>query len=263
MLDLQLADRIVVVTGGASNIGRGIVHAFAEQQALVVLVDIDEHKAKQTAAEALERGARDCVFLPADLSEAENCSRTLRNVVDAFGHVDVLVNNFGWGDPGLLLRTTPDQWQQLWQMNLAATIACSQVALQSMKARHAGNIVAIASDAAQGVPNQSVYGALKAGVIAFTRSVAREFGRFGVRANAVSPGIVFPEAEAAGARSVWNRGATVLTEEQIQATIEQTALRRPTVARDIANAVLFLASDAAARQVTGQHFSVGGGWWMP
>src|SRR4051812_42002985 len=103
MLDLELSDRVVVVTGGASNIGRGIVHAFARQHANVVMVDLDEKKGASTQAEAIELGAADCRLIKADLSSADGCGAAMRTVLDAYGRVDVLVNNFGWGGPGLLL----------------------------------------------------------------------------------------------------------------------------------------------------------------
>ena len=263
MINLELDRRRVVVTGGASNIGRGIVHALASQHAQIVIIDIDEEKAKATRLEALEQGASDCLVRLADLSEPESGSAVIRDIVDELGPIDVLVNNFGWGDPGLLLTTNSEQWDRLWRLNLGATIGCSHAALANMKDRRRGAIVNIASDAAQGVPNQSVYGAMKAGVVTFTRAIAREFGRYGIRANVVAPGLVYPDPDSTGEHSVWNRGSPVLSETQIEQTLQASALRRRTRPDDIANAVLFLASETVARQVTGQLISVGGGWWMP
>jgi 2-hydroxycyclohexanecarboxyl-CoA dehydrogenase len=263
VLDLELTDRIVVVTGGASNIGRGIVHAFAQQGANVLIVDFDETKGTATRNEALALGAADCRLIAADLSTAEGCATAMRTVLDAYGRVDVLVNNFGWGGPGLLLNTDSAHWDLMWRMNLGATIACSHAVLPDMKARKGGAIVSLASDAAQGVPNQSVYGAMKAGVVSFTRAIAKEFGRYEVRANVISPGVVFPQPGDAGDKSVWSQGKTVLSEKQIDDTYALQALRRATRPSDIAQAALFLASDVTARQVTGQIISVSGGWWMP
>ncbi len=263
MLDLELNERVIVVTGGASNIGRGIVHAFAAQQANVVIVDLDENKAAATRAEALELGAHGCEVIPADLSNPDSCTAVMRTVLDAYQHVDVLINNFGWGDPGLLLNTDSAQWDLMWRMNLGTTIACSHAVLADMKVRKQGAIVSLASDAAQGVANQSVYGAMKAGVVSFTRAIANEFGRYNIRANVISPGIVAPQAGDAGEKSVWSRGRTVLTDKQIQDTYALSALKRGTRPSDIAQAALFLASDVSARQVTGQTISVSGGWWMP
>lgn len=263
MLDLELNDRVVVVTGGASNIGRGIVHAFASQQARVIIVDLDEDKAASTRDEALELGAADCRVVPADLSDPDNCTALIRQIHDTEQRIDVLVNNFGWGDPGLLLSTDSAQWDRMWRMNLATTIACSHSALSGMRARRQGCIVSLASDAAQGVANQAVYGAMKAGVVAFSRAIANEFGRYNIRANTISPGIVYPAPGDAGAGSVWNRGTTVLTDEQIRDTYQLSALKRGTRPADIGHAALFLASEVTARQVTGQLISVSGGWWMP
>ncbi len=265
-MDLQLQDKNVVVTGGASNIGRGIVHAFAEEGARLFLLDIDEAKGTQTCAEACDKGASSCTFVRADLSDPEGCTISIGQIVDDLegeGGIDALINNFGWGDPGLLLATVPEQWDRLWRMNLGATIGCSQAALGDMKKRQKGAIVSIASDAAQGVPNQSVYGAMKGGVITFTKSVAQEFGRYNIRANVISPGVVFPESGDAGERSVWNRGEVVLSEKQINETHKLQSLRRATRPADIANAALYFASEVSGRQVTGQHLSVSGGWWMP
>jgi NAD(P)-dependent dehydrogenase (short-subunit alcohol dehydrogenase family) len=228
MLDLELNGRLVVITGGASNIGRGIAHAFAGQGSRVVIVDFDEVKGATTRGEALELGAASCELIASDLSTPDLCTAAMQTVLDAYGQVDVLVNNFGWGGPGLLLTTDSAHWDQMWRMNLGATIACSHAVLSDMKVRRRGSIVSIASDAAQGVPNQSVYGAMKAGVAAFTRAIAKEFGRYQIRANAISPGVVFPQSGDAGDKSVWSQGKTVLTEKQIEDTYELQALKRAT-----------------------------------
>ena len=148
-------------------------------------------------------------------------------------------------------------------MNLACTIACSQAALVDMKARQRGNIVQIASTAAEGPPGPfSVYGALKAGVVSFTKSVAKEFGRYNIRTNVIAPGIVLPTEGATGAASVWTQHDP-LTEKQIQDGFASAPLRRGSEAEDIAQAVMFFASEVTARQVTGQTLSVSGGAWIP
>jgi 2-hydroxycyclohexanecarboxyl-CoA dehydrogenase len=264
MLDLALAGKQVVVTGGASNIGRGITHAFARQSAAITIIDIDSEKAEATRSEALDLGAQSCTVLVADLGEPERCSIAVQQAAETAGTLDVLVNNMGWGDPSLFLDSDPARWDRMWRLNLGATIGCSHAALALMRARRQGAIVSIASDAAQGVPNQAVYGAMKSGVVALTKALAKEFGRYGIRVNAVAPGIVLPESEAdAGSGSIWRQGQTVLTEKQISDTHQLSALKRATHAQDIANAVLFFASDVTARQVTGQLISVSGGWWMP
>jgi NAD(P)-dependent dehydrogenase (short-subunit alcohol dehydrogenase family) len=264
MLYPDLDGKQVVITGGASNIGRGITHCFAEQHAAITIVDIDVEKAESTRREALELGARSCAVLEADLGEPERCTRVIERAAESAGTIDVLVNNMGWGDPSLFLDSDPARWERMWKLNLGATIGCSHAALVLMRKRRQGAIVSIASDAAQGVPNQAVYGAMKAGIVALTKALAKEFGRYNVRVNAIAPGIVLPASEDdAGRGSIWRQGQTVLTDQQIQDTYQLSALKRATHARDIGNAALFFASDAAARQVTGQIISVSGGWWMP
>ena len=108
----------------------------------------------------------------------------IQQAAEAAGTIDVLVNNMGWGDPSLFLDTDPSRWDRMWRLNLGATIGCSHAALSLMRARRQGAIVSIASDAAQGVPNQAVYGAMKSGVVALTKALAKEFGRYGIRVRA-------------------------------------------------------------------------------
>lgn len=264
MLDPDLDHKQVVITGGASNIGRGITHCFAQQHAAITIVDIDVEKAESTRREALDLGAPSCTVLKADLSEPEQCSRAIQQAAENAGTIDVLINNMGWGDPSLFLDSDPTRWDRMWRLNLGATIGCSHAALALMRQRHRGAIVSIASDAAQGVPNQAVYGAMKAGIVTLTKALAKEFGRYNIRVNAIAPGIVLPASDDdAGRGSIWRQGQTVLTDKQIDETHRLSALKRATHARDIGNAALFFASDTLARQVTGQILSVSGGWWMP
>jgi NAD(P)-dependent dehydrogenase (short-subunit alcohol dehydrogenase family) len=134
-----------------------------------------------------------------------------------------------------------------------------------MREAGSGSIVFIASDAAFGEIRQGVYGTTKAGLIALARTVAKEHGRHGIRANVICPGLVLPEsAEAVGATSLWAVGKdSVFTEKQIDSLRKGIPLRRLTTAQDIANAVVWISSECSARQVTGQVFSVSGGYSMP
>ena len=118
MLDLQLEDKHVVITGGASNIGRGITHCFAEQGAAITIVDRDVEKADSTRQEAIELGATSCVVLEADLGEPERCSQAIAQAAEAAGGIDVLINNMGWGDPSLFLDSGPVRWDRMWRLNL-------------------------------------------------------------------------------------------------------------------------------------------------
>jgi len=265
-VDLGLKDARVVVTGGASNIGRGIVHDFAREGARIVLADIDGEQAQRVVDEAIALGAAEALSAVGDLTVAGVADNTVRVAVDAWGGVDVLVNNAGWSVPGFIAKNTDrDNWQKTVEINFYTAIAATQAVLGPMRDAGQGSIVFIASEAAFGQIRQGVYGATKAAVVALARTTAREHGRHGIRSNVVCPGLVVPEGpEAVGTQSLWAVGTdNVFNETQMEYLMKDTPLGRTTSAADIAHAVLFLSSPVAARQVTGQLFSVSGGYTMP
>lgn len=265
-MDLGLANARVVVTGGASNIGRGIVHEFAAEGARIVINDIDEPQAEKVRAEALERGAADARVAIADLTEAGAAEHAVSVALDAWGGIDVLVNNAGWSVPGFIATDTDrDKWQRTIEINFFSAIAATQAAIGPMKEAGGGALVFIASDAAFGQIRQGVYGASKAAMVALARTAAREHGRHGIRSNIVCPGLVIPDGpDAVGAASLWSVGQdNVFNEKQIEFMVKDTPMRRLTTAEDVGRAVLWFSSPRAARQVTGQMISVSGGYTMP
>ena len=265
-MDLGLRAARVLVTGGASNIGRGIVHGFAGEGARIAICDIDGEQENRVRAEALERGADAAEVVRADLTHEGAGRRVVDRVIELWGGLDALVNNAGWSVPGFIAEDTDRaRWQRLVEVNLFATIECTQAAIAVMREAGRGSIVFISSDAAFGEIRQGVYGATKAAVVALARTVAKEHGRHGIRSNVVCPGLVIPESDdAIGATSLWAGGRdAVFTEEQIESVRKQIPLRRLTTARDVAAAVVWLSSEPAARQMTGQVFSVSGGYCMP
>jgi 2-hydroxycyclohexanecarboxyl-CoA dehydrogenase len=265
-MELGLRGARVVVAGGAANIGRGIVHGFAAEGSRVIICDVDGEQAEKVRAEAVERGAEAVEIVVCDLTEPGAAEQTIRTAVDAWGGVDVLVNNAGWSVPGFVAKDTDrDKWQRTVEVNLYTALAATQAALPPMMEARRGALVFIASEAAFGQIRQGVYGATKAAVVALARSTAREHGRHGIRANVVCPGLVIPQGpEAVGASSLWAVGQdNVFNAGQVDYLLKDTPLQRLTTADDVANAVLWLASDTAARQVTGQLFSVSGGYTMP
>ena len=198
----------------------------------------------------------------ADLSTADACRDAVTSAIATLGALDVLVNNVGWTQSAFFLEHDPERWERTWAMNLRPVLACTHAALGHMRERGAGNVVSIASDAAFGEPRQSDYGAMKAGVVALTKSLAREFGRYGIRLNAVAPGLVPPDdPDALGAHSLWRTAQ--FSDDQLAAIRRATPLGRFTTPRDVAQAVLFFASDVTGRQLTGQVLSVSGGAHMP
>lgn len=265
-MDLGLDGARVMVTGGASNIGRGIVHGFAAEGARVLICDIDRRQAEKVGAEAVERGARAAEAVIGDLREEQTAGRAVGVALDLWGGVDALVNNAGLNVPGFIAEDTDrTRWQHMVEINLFAAIHCTQAALPSMREAARGSIVYISSDAAFGEIRQGVYGATKAALIALARTVAREHGRHGVRSNVVCPGLVLPEdAGAVGEKSLWAAGQdSIFTDNQIEGVRKGIALRRLTTAADVAAAVVWMSSESAARQVTGQVISVSGGYSMP
>lgn len=265
-MDLGLAGARVVVTGGASNIGRGIVHEFAAEGARIVISDIDETQAGRVRGEAQRLGAKDTRLAIGDLTVAGGADRAIATAVDAWDGIDVLVNNAGWSAPKFIVADTDRaSWEHTIEINLFSAVAATQAAIGAMKQAGGGAIVFIASDAAFGQIRQGVYGASKAAVVALARSTALEHGRHGIRSNVVCPGLVIPEGpEAVGESSLWAAGQdSVFNRDQIDYMIKGTPLRRLTTAEDISRTVLWFSSPTAARQVTGQLISVSGGYTMP
>lgn len=265
-MDLGLADARVVVTGGASNIGRGIVHTFAGEGARIVISDIDGPQAEKVRAEALEKGASAVELAVSDLTEPGAAEGAVGCAVQAWGGIDVLVNNAGWSVPGFVATDTDrDKWQRTIEINLFTAIAATQAAIGPMKEAGGGAMVFIASDAAFGQIRQGVYGASKAAMVALARTTAREHGRHGIRVNVVCPGLVIPDGpDAVGANSLWSVGQeNVFNPSQVDYMLKDTPLRRLTDAEDIGRAVAWFSSPWAARQVTGQLISVSGGYTMP
>jgi NAD(P)-dependent dehydrogenase (short-subunit alcohol dehydrogenase family) len=249
-VELGLANSRVIITGGASNIGRAIVHALAEESAQLAILDRDVTRAEATAREARARGAPGVHVFAVDLLDRAASRAAIAAATAALGGVDTLVANVGSNKPAFFLDTPEESWTERIELNLMSCMTCAHAVLPAMLAQQRGAIVAIASTAAFGEPRQSVYAAAKAGVIGFVRTLALEYGRYGIRANLVAPGLVVPEREA------------IMNDEQIDYVRRGTPLRRLSTADDIARSVVFLASERASRQLTGQLITVAGGFAM-
>ena len=264
-MNLNLTGKTVIVTGGGSVIGRGISLGFAREGATVVIAEIDEAQGAKTAADAERAGAKAAVSLRADVTRWEDVQGLVREVEQRFGGVDVLVNNVGWVREGLFVEKTREEWEREVQLNLWSVINCSRAVLDGMIARRAGAIVSISSDAGRvGEFREAVYGACKAGVMALTKTLAREVGRHGIRANVVCPGTTMPDSdEEVGSSSMWRSEElrSWNTPEMRTKIGKLYPLRRIGRAEDIAPTVVFLASDAASF-ITGQTVSVSGGYTM-
>ena len=264
-MELNLKGKSVIVTGGGSNIGRAISLAFAREGAHVSIAEIDAAQGGKVVEEARKVGAASAAVVATDVTKWESVQAMVREVEGRAGAVDVLVNNVGWTLDRLFVEKERAEWEKEIQLNLWGMINCTRAVLDGMIARKAGAIVSMGSDAGRmGEFREGVYGACKAGVIALTKSVAREVGRHGIRLNMVCPGMTMPaSAEEFGGLSMWaaevNRAWGT---PEMQARIAKAyPLRRIGKPEDVAGAVVFLASDAASF-ITGQTLSVSGGYTM-
>ncbi|MGI9053027.1 MAG: SDR family NAD(P)-dependent oxidoreductase [Ilumatobacteraceae bacterium] len=261
-MELGLVGCVTVVTGGASNIGRAISHELGAAGAVVAILDRDEAMAKRTAGEIADAGGR-AVTYAVDLTHHDATQAAVKSVEADLGPVAVLVNNVGWnGKAGFFLDLPPERWEQAYRLNLEPTMNATRATLPAMVERRHGSIVSISSDAGFGEVRMGDYGPIKAGVMAFSRTIAKEYGRYGIRSNVVCPGLVIPADGAIGEGSLW-QGDVGFGDKEIGDMEKAIPLRRRPEAGDVGAAVAFLASPAKAGMLTGQVLSVSGGFAMP
>lgn len=263
-MELGLKSKNVIVTGGGSNIGRAIVHAFAAEGSNITIAELSPSQGDKVAAEVAAADAEVRVkVIAADVTDHQQVERMVEQSIGEFGSVDVLINNVGWTVDRLFLEKPREEWEKEVQVNLWGAINCINAVLPSMIQRQAGSIVCISSDAGRmGEYREAVYSACKAGVIALSKSVARETGRHGLRLNSVCPGVIVPpQDESISEESMWNQMRDIFTDEVRERVQRNYPLRRLAAASEVANAVVFLASDAASF-ITGQTLSVSGGYTM-
>ncbi len=263
-MDLEFKDKSVIVTGGASNIGRAISLGFAAEGANITIGELDTEQGARVVEAALGAGAGDVQLLRTDVTDLGEVEAMVGAARDRFGTVDVLVNNVGWDERMFFTQTTPEFWQKIIAVNYLGVLNGTRAVLDTMIENRRGAIVSISSDASrQGEPREAVYGGMKAAINAFMKTIAKENGRYNIRCNAVCPGVTVPETDAeVGAASMWADRQAMFTEEQFAKIAKALPLKKLGRPRDIANAVLFLASDAVAGHVTGQVLSVSGGYSM-
>lgn len=263
-MELGLAGKTVIVTGGASNIGRTITLAFAKEKSNVVIADIDEEQAKKVVKEANALGGK-AVAIKTDVTDYDSVEAMVKKTLEKFGKIDVLVNNVGWVANKLFMKKPREEYMKELTINYLGVINCTRAVLDHMIERKAGKIVNISSDSGRvGEPREAVYSGTKGAVVAFGKAIAKEMGRFGINVNSVCPGATIPEGPGtAGKDSMWAGDITVamIPPETKDKILSQYPLGRLGKPEDTANAAVFLASDAAAF-ITGQTLSVSGGFSM-
>ena len=242
----RLANRVAIITGGARGIGKATVDKFLREGATVAIWDIDERAGKAAVAE-YDGSDHQVRFYPVDTTQLERTEAAAAQVMQDFGRIDILINNAGITRDATLKKITPEQWQQVLDVNLTGVFNCTKAVSPYMSEAGYGRIVNASSVVGiQGNFGQSNYVATKAGVIGLTKVWARELGRKGITVNAVAPGFIATEM------------LETIPEKVIAGFREKTPLGRMGEPADVANLYCFLASDEAA-YITGTTISVDGG----
>ena len=250
---MKLRDRVAIVTGAGSGIGRAIALALAAEGARVAIADVDEQGAK-TTADAIAAAGGEAHAYRVDITDKAAVDAMVDAVVARWGGLHIHVNNAGWDRPAPFVETTEDFWDKILAINLKGPIICTRAALGPMIRQGYGKIVSIASDAGRvGSTGEAVYSAAKGGIIAFTKTIARETARHRINVNCVCPG----PSDTPLFRNEF-AGVNPRLAESLTRVIPWGRLGTPD---DVAPAVVFLASDDAGF-ITGQTLSVSGGLVM-
>jgi len=243
-----LDNKIAIVTGGGGGIGGAIVQRFAREGAKVAVADIDGEAAQACVATVTSSGT-DAIPIVADVTKKQSVYDMIKTTLDRWGRIDILVNVAGGADRKVVVDMTAEDWDKIIDMNLKSTFLCSQAVLPTMLKSKYGKIVNISSIYGfTGNATRSSYAAAKAGVAVFTKSLALEVVKEGVNVNAVAPGRV----ETPRVRSHYS-------DEAWAAAVAQIPMGRTGTPEEIANAVLFLATDEN-KYITGQTIHVNGAW---
>lgn len=244
----RLRGQVAIVTGGSRGIGRATAIALAAEGAHIVV----NYASSSTAAEAVVAEVQgmggEAIAVQADVSNVEQVDALIEAAMSRWGHVDVLVNNAGITRDTLLLRMKPEDWQAVIDLNLTGVFLCTRAVSKIMLKQRSGRIVNITSVAGQmGNPGQANYSAAKAGVIGFTKTVAKELASRGITVNAVAPGFI----------------ATDMTHNlDAEGILKFIPLGRYGQPEEVAGLIRFLAADPAAAYITGQVMNVDGGMVM-
>lgn len=244
-----LVDKVAIITGASRGIGKATALALAAEGAKVVVNYASSRSSADEVVAAIKALGQEAIALQADVSQADQVDALVKATLDHYGHIDVLVNNAGITRDTLLLRMKPEDWQAVIDLNLTGVFLCTRAVSKVMLKQRSGRIINISSVAGlMGNPGQANYSAAKAGVIGFTKTIAKELAPRGVLANAVAPGFI----------------ATDMTEDlkNTEDILKFIPLGRYGQPEEVAGLIRFLAADPAAAYITGQVFNVDGGMVM-
>ncbi len=246
---MELAEKIALVTGAAQGIGKAIALLLARHGADVIVSDINLEKAEETSKE-IEGMGRRTLALKVNVADPGDVERMVETIIEKFSRIDILVNNAGITRDRLILRMSVEDWDAVLDVNLKGTFNCTKSVIRHMSRQKSGKIVNIASVVGMmGNAGQANYAASKAGVIGFTKTIAREFAQRGININVIAPGYIqTPMTEVLPEKA----------KEELKKLIPMGRLGQP---EDVAQAVLFLVSEASS-YMTGQILNVNGGIYM-
>lgn len=263
-MDLGLKGKVALVTGSGEGIGRKTILTLAEEGANVVINDIVNAKSERVAEEARALGV-EAVANAADVTDQEQVREMVREILTKFGRIDILVNNAYASDRKAFTQSTKEDWDKPINVCLYGTLTCTRAVIEPMIAQGSGKIVSLVSDAARiGEANLPVYAAAKAGILAFSRSLAREVGRYNINVNCVSPGATWTERRIREHQAAWEKASDEQRErirQRDQRQLKLYPIGRLGQPEDVANVIVFLSTERA-RHITGEIVSVNGGYAM-
>ncbi len=245
----SIKDKVVIVTGSARGIGFSIAERFAAAGAQTIIIDLQEDAVNEAVAKLKEMNfAADGYVV--NVTDADNVKEAFSNIFKKYGKIDVLVNNAGITKDTLLMKMKESDWDAVMNVNLKGTFICTQNVIRPMMKKRTGSIINIASVIGiMGNAGQANYAASKGGIIAFTKSTAKELASRNIRANSIAPGFIETEM------------TKILDEKVVESYAQAIPLARMGKPEDVANLCLFLASDEAS-YITGQTLNVDGGLIM-
>ncbi|MEJ2431576.1 MAG: 3-oxoacyl-ACP reductase FabG [Deltaproteobacteria bacterium] len=249
---MNLTNKTAVVTGSSRGVGRAVALGFAAEGANVIINYTSNQDAANEVVDIITGMDRRAVAVKADVARKDEVERLFGKALDAFGKIDVLVNNAGFTRPALMLKMTEEQWDQVVDIHMKGAFLCAQAAGKHMKEQQSGKIINVTSVAGLvGTVGQINYSAAKGGIISMTKSMARELARYNVCVNVISLGIVATDMT-----------EKIRTDEKLKEIyMNRILLKRFAEPEDISPAFVFLASDAS-NYITGQLLCVDGGYGM-
>jgi len=247
---MRLKDKVAIITGSAQGIGKSIAEAFAKEGAKITICDVNEELSNNTSQEISKKYDAETLSVKVNVTVPSDCDNLIKAALDKWGQIDVLVNNAGITKDNLLMRMSEAEWDAVISVNLKGAFNCTKSVVRPMMKKRNGRIINICSVVGlMGNAGQANYSASKGGLIAMTKTCAREFASRNILVNGIAPGFIKTAM------------TDKLSEEQKKQLNSLIPLTRLGEAEDVANAAVFLSTDESS-YITGQILSVNGGMYM-